>query len=289
VICGFATRLGFSGRGVVTIAIGRGELFAWLAGVLVANQLFAIQATSATALIDAFVTGLADRSIFYYLGWFAVFRLLYECAPRTPSTAADVVFALLITALNFLPASSVSWASTTAAGMFLLATSRADRKLQAAAVVLLALAANGLWGPLLFDFFAFPLLRADAALVGGLLYLTQPGMGWAQTIVGTPEGHNVLIYGPCSSFHNISLGLLCWVTITRLFRTDWIGRDVLVAFAVCAIVIVFNGTRLYLMALGPDYFTYWHDGFGQHLFSWATVFGVLLTSLWGAIRLGHAT
>ena len=166
-IDGFATRLGFSGRGTVAVAIGQCELFSWLAGVLIANQLFAIQATSATAFVDAFVTGLADRSIFYYLGWFAVFRLLYEGDPRALSTSTDVVFALLIAAFNFLPATSVSWVSTTVVGTFLLATSRADRKLQAAAVVLLALAANGLWGPLLFDFFAFPLLRADAIIMAG--------------------------------------------------------------------------------------------------------------------------
>jgi len=263
--------------------MSRGELFTWLACVLATNQLFAVPSASATAFIDAFVTGFATRSIFYYLGWFAVFRLLYEGDPQTRPTRTDVAFVLLITMLNFLPATSVSWVSTTAFGLFLFATRpRADHKFQAAAAVLLALAFNGFWGPLVFDFFAFPLLRADAAFVGGLLYLTQPGMSWAQTIVGTPEGHSVLIYGPCSSFHNVSLGLLCWVTITRLARTDWMVKDVLIAFAVCAIVVVLNGTRLYLMALGPDYFTYWHDGFGQHLFNWATAFGVLFASLWGA-------
>src|SRR5262249_10451947 len=262
--------------------MGRGELFTWLAGVLLANQLFAIPAPALTAFFDAFLTGFAARSIFYYLGWFAVFRLLSEGDSRALPNRTDVTFTLLIAVLNFLPATSVSWASTTAFGIFLLARGRGDRKFRAAAAVLLALAFNGFWGPLIFDFFAFPLLRADAAFVGGLLYLTQPGMSWAQTIVGTPEGHSVMIYGPCSSFHNISLGLLCWVTITRLARTDWVVTDVLIAFAVCTIVVVLNGTRLYLMALGPDYFTYWHDGFGQHLFSWATAFGVLFASLWGA-------
>ena len=218
-----------SGQATSTAPIGQGELFTWLAGVLVANQLFAIPAGSATAFIDAIVTGFASRSIFYYLAWFAVFRLLFESNSRAQATRADVVFALVIIALNFLPATSVAWASTTALGVFLLVNQRADRKFQAAAVILLALAFNGLWGPMLFDFFAFPLLRADAALVGGLLNLTQPGMGWAQTIVGTPDGHSVFIYGPCSSFHNISLGLLCWVTITKLTRTDWVVKDVLVA------------------------------------------------------------
>src|SRR5262249_21321988 len=149
----FPMALSYSGRSAP--AMGRGELFTWLACVLIANQLFAIPAASATAFVDAFVTGFTARSIFYYLGWFAVFRLLYEGGQRTQSTLTDTVFVLLIAILNFLPATSVSWASTTAFGIFLLATSRGDRKFRAAAAVLLALAFNGLWGPLVFDFFAF--------------------------------------------------------------------------------------------------------------------------------------
>ena len=50
-----------------------------------------------------------------------------------------------------------------------------------------------------------------------------------------------------------------------------------------------NGSRLYLMALSPDYFAYWHDGLGQQLFVWATMLGVLLISLSGAIGFGRAT
>src|SRR5262245_29014701 len=113
--------------------MSRGELFSWLSGVLLANQLFAIPARSATAFIDAFVTGFAGRSIFYYLGWFAVFRLLSEVNPRALPKRGDIALMLLIAVLNFLPASSVSWASTTAFGIFLLATGRADHKFRAAA------------------------------------------------------------------------------------------------------------------------------------------------------------
>jgi exosortase/archaeosortase family protein len=269
--------------------MGRAELFIWLACVLVAKQLFPPWVNSASPFIDALVAEFANTSAFYYLGWYAVFRLLYESDQTTPSTGMDLVFALLITALNVLPPTSISWISTTAVGMFLLATSQEDRKFQAAAAVLFALAFNGLWGPLVFDFFAFQLLQADATLVGGLLSLTQPGMSWSKTIVGTPEGHNILIYYPCSSFHNISLGLLCWVTVTKLTRTTWVAKDALVALAVCAIVILLNGSRLYLMALSLDYFTYWHEGLGQQLFVWATMLGVLLLSLSGANRFGRAT
>lgn len=228
------------------------------------------------------------RSVFYYLGWYAVFCLLFESNPEAQSTKVDIAFAFLVATINFLSDTSVSWISATVIGIFLLATSQGDRKFQAAAAVLLALSFNVLWGPVLFDALAIHLLRADAALVGTALSLTQPGITWHDTIVGAPSGHSVFIYSPCSSFHNISLGLLCWVTLTKLVRTTWVYSDILVALAVCATVILLNGSRLYLMALSPDYFTYWHDGFGQQVFTWATTLAVLLISLWGAIRMGRA-
>lgn len=268
--------------------VSRGELFIWLACILLANQIFRIPAESLTGLADALFPALMGRSVFYYLGWYAVLSLFYESDRNAHSSGIDIAFALLIAALNFLPAASVTWVSATAFAVFLSVTNRRDRRLQAAAAVLLALSFNGLWGPLIFDVLAIHLLRLDAALVGALLALTQPGMTWHDTIVGVPGGHSLFIYSPCSSFHNISLGLLCWVAVTKLVRTAWVRPDVLVAAGVCAAVILLNGTRLYLLALSPEYFTYWHDGFGQVVFAWVMTFVVLLISLWGAIRLGRA-
>jgi exosortase/archaeosortase family protein len=227
------------------------------------------------------------RSVFYYLGWYAVICLLFESDRKAHASGMDIAFALLVAVLNFLPAASVTWVSATAFAAFLIATSRGDRKLQAAAAVLFALAFNGMWGPVIFEVLAIYLLRADAALVGTVLSLTQPGMTWNDTVVGVPGGHSVFIYSPCSSFHNISLGLLCWVAVTKLIRTTWLRTDVLVAVAVTAAVILLNASRLYLMALSPEHFTYWHDGFGDTVYAWATTFVVLLISLWGAVRLGR--
>jgi len=95
------------------------------------------------------------RSVFYYLGWYAVFCLLFESDRKALSSGVDITFALLIAVLNFLPAASVTWVSATAFAVFLLATSRRDRKLQAAAAVLLALSFNGLWGPVFLTFWPF--------------------------------------------------------------------------------------------------------------------------------------
>ena len=227
---------------------------------------------------------LLNKSAIYYLGWYATLQLLLEDRSAAAATKSDVAFALAITLFNFLPAYSVPWISVTATGAYILATSGGNTRQNASAAVLLALAFNGLWGPKLFDFFAIYLLRADAALVGAALSATQPGMGWDDTIVGTYDGHRVLIFGPCSSFHNISLGLLCWVAISRLVHQVWRWQDLMIGLVVCIAVVLLNGTRLYLMALAPESFGYWHDGFGETIFTWVTTFTILLISLWGIYR-----
>lgn len=260
-------------------------MFLWLALLLLANQLFqGFTSVPRSGFLDGFVALLGERSAFYYLAWVAVFRLLLDSASDTRASPLDCLVACLVAALNFLSANSVAWLSATATGLFLLVTSPGDRKLQAAATVLLALCLNGLWGPLLFDAFAPQFLQVDAALVGSVLTLTQPGMMWDQTILGTPGGHRIFVYTACSSFHNISLGLLCWVSVLKLARTTFVRSDALFALAVAGTVILLNASRLYLMALSEPHFVYWHDGFGQHLFAWAMTFSVLLISLWGALR-----
>jgi hypothetical protein len=93
---------------------------------------------------------------------------------------------------------------------------------------------------------------------------------------------------PDSSYHNISLGLLCWVSLTKLARSRWASGDVWVGLLVCAAVVALNASRLYLMASSSESFTYWHEGTGQHLFAWATTLTVLGISLWGALREGRA-
>jgi exosortase/archaeosortase family protein len=262
--------------------MGRSELFLWFVCILLANQLFQLADYSASGFVQA----LSNRSAFYFLGWYVVLRQLHDSAHDPPATRRDVAFIVVAAALNLVSSNALSWLSCTIIAAYLLATSRPDSKHNAAGAVLLALSLNGLWGWQFFEFFAIYLLRADAALVGALLSMTQPGMTWADTVIGSAAGHSVFIYSPCSSFHNISLGLLCWVSVTKLFRTAWVRSDVLVALAVVATVVGLNGTRLYLMALSPGYFAYWHDGLGATLFALATTLAVLLISLWGAMRGG---
>ena len=270
------------------LALGRREMLLWLALALLCQQFLAVPSDTLAAYLEGLQSHLAAKSIFTYIAWFAVLSLIVDSARRAPARASDVVLLLAVIASGVLTARSVPWLAMTAAAAYFMLRDRTDIKLGAAGAVMLALAFNGFWGPRLFEIFAYHLLQADAALVGAALSATRSGIQWSETIVGASSDHSIIVYGPCSSFHNISLGLLCWVALTKLARPRWVRADVLVGLAVVATVIALNASRLYLMALGAESFEYWHNGTGQLIFAWATTLGVLAISLYGALRVGRA-
>lgn len=274
---------------VFTRALRRREFFLWIVALLFASQVLRLPAGSAGELGQGLASAIADKSMFFYLAWFAVARLLLDGNATRIAGRADLLLVAGVGLANLLPWLSVVWVTTTITAIYMWATSREDRAQQAAAAVLLAVAVNGFWAPRIFDLFAYSLLRLDTALVGSILQATQPGMSWHDTIMSAPGGHSILVFGPCSSFHNISLGLLCWIALTKLARTEWVVSDILVAAAVCVAVIGLNTGRLYLMALSAEDFRYWHEGFGSQLFAWTTTAAVLLISALGIQRAGRAT
>ncbi len=272
-------------------ALGRRELVIWVAAVLLASRFSRIEAEPLTGLFDGLATLLAQNSVFHYIGWYAVFSLLREATLADRARPWEVVCALGLCVVNVLQAKSTVWVSATAVSLYLWAIHRGDIRIRAAAAVLLALAVNGLWAPLFFQTFSYPILLADAVLVGGALFLFQEGAGWhGSNIIGTISGHRLLIYGPCSSFHNVSLGLLCWVSLTMLARPRWIKNDLSVAALVVMTIILLNTARLYLLALSPDTasYSYWHGGRGEEFFAWAMTGCVLAICVWGALRSGRA-
>ncbi|HWB45075.1 MAG TPA: hypothetical protein VG900_06495 [Hyphomicrobiaceae bacterium] len=253
----------------------------WLVALLFASQVLHLPAGTTGTLGHDLVSAFAAKTMFYYLAWLSVAWLLFDSEDTRPASLSDLTVAAAVGLANMLPSSSLTWLSTTGVAIYLWATSHEDRNQQAAAAVLLAVAANGFWAPRVFDIFAHGLLRLDTALVGSILQATQPGISWHDTIMSAPGGHSILVFGPCSSFHNISLGLLCWIALTKLARTAWVAGDAVVAGLVALVVIGLNTARLYLMALGAEDFQYWHAGFGAEIFAWATTGAVLLISAAG--------
>ena len=266
-----------------TSRLGRRELFVWLLSILAAHYFLRIDPDKGGTFVEALTQSLTSRSVFHYLGWYAVFQLAIAADREQPSSRYDIAFALIAALIAFAPAYSPPWLASTATALYLWATSKGDPRLRAAGIVLLALAFNGFWGHKLFEVFAFPLLIADTALVGGLLSLLHSGYSWQDTIIES-DGHGLVIFGPCSSFHNISLGLLCWIAITKLSRPGWAPGDAWIAALVVLAVLLLNTARIFLMALNIQMYAYWHSGFGADLFALATSAAVIAISLWGALR-----
>jgi Transmembrane exosortase (Exosortase_EpsH) len=196
---------------------------------------------------------------------------------------ADLAVGLVASLLALLMFGATAWLVATAVGVYLWAASGDDVNLRSAAVVLLALAFNALWAPNLFEMISAPLLWADTALVWAALSLMQTGFTWRGTIIESP-GHAIAIFGPCSSFHNMSLGLLCWIALTKLARPQWVRSDVYVGLAIVAAVLCMNTMRVYLMALSPAMYSYWHDGAGAEVFAWSVAAVVLAISLATVLR-----
>lgn len=264
-------------------SISRRELFTWVVSLLAAHYFLMFRGGESASLLDPLVQSLVSKSVFHYLGWYAVFQLLADSEASRPATKGDLALGLAVLPIPFLPGEGFVWIAMTGVGIYISATSRYDRKILAAATVVLALSLNGLWGRLLFDLIALSLLKVDAALVGVLLAMTRSGYAWNGNIISS-DVHSIIVLSGCSSFHNISLGLLCWVALTKLARPEWIKGDAWVALAVCGAVLLLNTLRIYLMAFDPESYVYLHTGFGAQLFVWMTSAAVVAISLWGVLR-----
>jgi exosortase/archaeosortase family protein len=162
-----------------------------------------------------------------------------------------------------------------------LLLSRADHELKAANTVLLALSVHLFWGPIVFQYFTPELLRADAALVGGILNLARPDIVWNGTTFYTTPDFAVSLVGACSSFHNLSTAVLVCVAATMFMRTDWARRDIPRLLAAVAIMVFMNDTRICLLAWSPSAYEFWHNGAGAPVLDFLTTAILLIIAFWG--------
>ena len=128
---------------------------------------------------------------------------------------------------------------------------RDDPNTKAAGTVAAAMAVQAVWAPLIFSKISFVLLQVDAGAVGWLVIFL----------------YGIRIYGPCASFHNLSLASLCWVTLSMLHRPYWVKSDIYIGLVAALIQFGFNICRLVMVCLSPPMYEFWHEGSGKHIFS----------------------
>jgi hypothetical protein len=260
----------------------RRNVFIWASLILFANQLVDSVRDLRSASVGELISDLCVVGVFQYMAWYAIFRLLGASNAVEPARRRDVLIITTVCLLVFLPTSRMIWVAAAGVAVYLLIWSRGDPSMRAAGIVLAALSVQEFWGHILFQLVAMPLLRAETAVVGTMLQLTRVGTVWYDNVITMANGHGIILYPYCSSFHNVSLALLCWVTLTKLRYLNWRGHDFVVAGLAVGAMILLNTARLYLMALDIDSYHFWHDGAGFEIFEVGASLSVILLTLYGS-------
>jgi exosortase/archaeosortase family protein len=264
--------------------VGRRELFLWLAAALFANQAILLLNFGS---FSEFSESLALQNYIYWFGCYvALYRINKSDARASPEgTDWYFVFGMLLAILlsSFIAYRFAIGLIATVMALYLLILGRPDPELRAAGIVILALSAHLVWGPILFQLLTPELLRADAALVGNMLTLVRPDIIWNDTTFQTPESFAISLVGACSSFHNLSTALLACAGATMLVRTNWTRPDFAKLGAAVVVMIFMNDVRLCLLAWSPASYKFWHDGAGSPLLGFLTTVALLTVAFWGAV------
>jgi hypothetical protein len=269
-----------AGRVFLDRRISRAGFFA-AAGVLAALNAQADQIIN--ILTVRWLTGL-----FVELGgisaiiWFAMYAALKigiegEAEPIRRRDLAVVGIAVF---LSFIPLFFAAKGAVLLSGFYLLATSRPGSSSRRVALILLALTGPLVWGRVLLNVFAAPILALDAHIVGSLI-----GFDVRDNVIGSDSAPiKYFIGGGCSSVHNISIAILLWATAAALFKIRLDRRYLGVGALMVVWMFLLNIVRLSLLGLFPQHFDYIHVGGGAVLFAWFDLIGAALLAGFGVIR-----
>lgn len=257
--------------------ISRTALFA-CAGVLAALNAQASQIIDTLKYSSALagLGGLAGISAIIWITMFVTLRIGFDRRGGRTS-GRDLAVAGLVVLLSLLPISIAAKGGLLLSGAYLFSTSEADSDDRKVALLLLALTSPLVWGRLLLNLFAAPILSLDAHFVGALVGSQVDG----NTIRSANGVGRVVVETPCSSVHNMSLAVLLWITTAVLFNVRLDRRYVAVGAAMIALMFTLNIGRIAAIALFPSHYETLHVGIGAGLFGWAGLIGAVLIAGFG--------
>jgi hypothetical protein len=182
-------------------------------------------------------------------------------------TALDLLVGALVLCLTALPIPKLSWAALTLSSVYISRASPAGSPMQRGSVICVAMTAPMLWGPALMHTYFEPFQKIDALLVSGLIGTERLG-----SLVRLADGSGYLMIAQaCSSFHNISLAILAWVTASQFAATPRsVGRLGWCLLA-CASVLTVNVVRIGLIGLHPGYYDIIHGPPGETVAYWLSI------------------
>jgi hypothetical protein len=258
-------------------SVNRAEFFAGLFFLGCANGIAAraIAAVHRTGWLNA-VIGTFDVSAIVLAACSLGLWLMMSRRERSV-TPIDLAIGGVALALIALPIGGLSWIAVSGLALYVVLSTDADLPLRRGALVLLAATVPMFWSGLVFQFFANFILEIDASLVGWLLDTERMG----NMVRFADDRGYLVIFPPCSSLANMSLGFLCWITVSEFSGRRRAFSDLSWCLLVCGSVLAINVGRLGVMGISLRHYEVIHSPIGD-----AVTDGLILTLALGCSFLG---
>ncbi|SDO64014.1 hypothetical protein SAMN05216360_1325 [Methylobacterium phyllostachyos] len=187
---------------------------------------------------------------------------------------------LVLSALAwFIPEQHGIYVATTVAGSWALLRRRADRQWIDIGQIWIALSIYELWGKLAFKIAYHLIEGAEVGILYRVGKLFYDGLGTTGASLSVRGDWAIVVLEGCSSFHNLSLAVLIWLSILKIADQP-ADRAALAALATsAAVVVAINVARILAMLPSREAYHFWHDGSGSSLVALASVVAVIIPTL----------
>ncbi|MBE7182229.1 MAG: hypothetical protein INR71_13675 [Terriglobus roseus] len=198
---------------------------------------------------------------------------------RVSLTGSDVAVLVLSALAWFVPEQHGVYLATTLAGLWLLLRGRSDQRLADIGQIWLALSVYELWGKLVFKLAYQTIEVVEVSLIYTVGRLFYGGLGVDGASLSIRGDWSIVVLEGCSSFHNLSLTALIWLSILKIAEQR-VSVAAFRALGVSAcLVIAINVTRILLMLPSREAYIFWHDGAGSSLVALSSVLAAILPVL----------
>ncbi len=216
----------------------RRDIFIWVCSIILLNQLFDVVRETPSASPEQLLTDLGAVGIFQIMAWYAVFRLLASSDPAPVAQLRDFLITVALCCLVFVPSTRMIWVAVLGVAIFGWLFNGGPQSCAPPESSLPRSQSRRSGGA--FSLNSSPFLCAETAVVGTVLQAVRAGTEWRDNVITGPSGHGIVVYDLCSSFHNLSVAVLCWVTMRSLQDRSWQVRDFVTGCVLGTTMVLFN-------------------------------------------------
>jgi len=179
----------------------------------------------------------------------------------------------------FIPEPHGVYLAMTLAGGWFLLRRRGERPWSGIGQIWVALSIYELWGKLVFRILYQSLEGVEVGLISGIGRLVYGGIGLEGASLRVRSDWAITVLEGCSSFHNLSLAVLVWLSILKIAERP-VSRAALGVLATSfGLVVAINAARILAMLPSREAFHFWHDHLGSSLVALSSVVAMIVPAL----------